>query len=1187
MVELILTEKPSAAKRIANSLADTKPIENKIGKVRYYELKHKGKKIFVACAVGHLYALAEKEKNGWTYPIFSVCWKPAYEVNKDASYTKDYINVIKKLAKQADTFYNSCDYDQEGEVIGLNILRYACNQKTAKRMKFSTLTKEELIDSYENASKTIDWPQAEAGETRHFLDFYYGINLSRALTLAVKNAGSFKILSTGRVQGPSLALLAEREEEIAKFKPEPFWEIELTGKLKKDNISAWHEKGKIKDKSKADEILKKTKGKSAIIDSVTKKRFKQSPPLPFDLTSLQIEAYRTLNISPKQTLAMAQILYTSGRISYPRTSSQKLPPAIGYEKILRGLSKQSQFASLVQELLEKKDLKPNEGNKTDPAHPAIYPTGLTFKGEGKTKSLYELIVHRFLATFAPASLRETINLNIDVNKEKFVASGTRTIEKGWHRFYGRFATFKEEILPDVEKGEEVKSPKIISHEKETQPPKRYTPASIIKELEKRNLGTKCLISNTLVKIGSNNKIYKEKISELFDSLHNEFPSQEGSMKIAINDQISCFSFDGVDEIKSNFKLISKRKLNKDEKVYRIGYRGGNHIELTEEHPILIYRKGGNEYIQTKNLKKGMKSLSSIKISDKFGKEIYSWDKFISKCHEKSSLYADFNIKIIRKNIPQYEFAKRIGLSQSRISEYEKRKNIPLYLFKKLKLNTPDYMNSENKTLKIKNPFPLKLGSSLARVLAKSVGDTSIDKEKIRRENCYDFRYHNTNLDLINQFIEDIYSIFGVILKANLGKKRENQLQIYYVRIPAVIGRILSTISEEIVDKNASKLIKKEFYPEFIGALFDDEGHCMKKEKKLFISNTNFQLLGDVKKMLNSLGIESILYKKQFKLYVRRVKSLEKFFIKIPFISLRKKRRLANLVYQEEIISKDFMTKTISSIKKINYKDYVYDITNNLEIPNFILANGIVVHNSTRAQIIDSLYQRNYVQDTSLKVTDLGMKTNKTLKDYCPEIIDEELTRNFEDELEKIRERKKKGEEVLEKSKKVLKKILYHFKENELKIGKSLIKANRETQERDSYIGKCPVCNKGDLNIKKGKFGFFISCDKYEEGCSTTFSIPARSFAKGTDKLCKDCNYPMIRLIRKGARPQEVCINPKCKSKKIDKDLLEQKRKCPNCGAELVIKKSMYGQFFACPNYPKCKHTERIEKFNKNKKEEKK
>ena len=214
MTTLIISEKPSAALKIATALSEKSPAKKALNKIPYYELKHKKEKILVVSAVGHLYNLKEKNKKGWTYPIFDIGWVPTYESSKGAEYTKGYINLIKKLSKEADKFVVATDYDIEGEVIGLNIIRFACEQKDAHRMKFSTLTKDELIDSYEKANKHLDWLQAEAGETRHFLDYYFGINLSRALTLAVKTTGHFKILSSGRVQGPALKILADKEKEI-------------------------------------------------------------------------------------------------------------------------------------------------------------------------------------------------------------------------------------------------------------------------------------------------------------------------------------------------------------------------------------------------------------------------------------------------------------------------------------------------------------------------------------------------------------------------------------------------------------------------------------------------------------------------------------------------------------------------------------------------------------------------------------------------------------------------------------------------------------------------------------------------------------------------------------------------------------------------------------------------------------
>ena len=499
MYELIITEKPNAAKRIAESLADGKPIKESIGSVPYYKITHGKKDIVVACAVGHLYGLAEKEKKGWRFPSFDIGWKPVSETNKGSAFTKKYLNAIKKLAKNAKEFTVATDYDQEGEVIGLNVIRFVCNQKDAYRMKFSTLTKDELRNSYENKSKHLDWGQAESGEARHFLDWYNGINYSRALTSAIKSTGTFKIMSTGRVQGPALKIIVDREREIKAFVSKPFWQIQLIGEYNSQQITAWHKEDKFWEKAKADNVIEKTKNeKEAKVDNVSRKQFQQMPPFPFDLTSLQMEAYRCLNIQPKETLDIAQELYTSGFISYPRTSSQQLPPSIGYQKVLNGLSRQKAYSELAKSLAKKSNLKPNNGKKTDPAHPAIFPTGIDPDGlKDREAKVYDLIVKRFLATFAENAVRETMTIGINCNEEIFIAKGTRTIEKGWHMFYSPYVQLEEIGLPNVKQNDRIKVKKIELLSKETQPPKRYTPASIIKELEKRNLGTKATRSEII------------------------------------------------------------------------------------------------------------------------------------------------------------------------------------------------------------------------------------------------------------------------------------------------------------------------------------------------------------------------------------------------------------------------------------------------------------------------------------------------------------------------------------------------------------------------------------------------------------------------------------------------------------------------------------------------------------------
>lgn len=488
MTDLIIAEKPSAALKIATSLAEGKIEKHAYKKISYYEISHNKKKLYVACAVGHLFNLAEREKKGWTYPAFDIVWKPSYETNKTSGYTKPYLELIKKVSKEADEIYNACDFDIEGETIFKNILTYACNKKDAKRMKFSTTTKEDLTSAYENALPHIDFKMAEAGETRHFLDHFWGINLSRALTLSVKSAtGMFKILSAGRVQGPALKMLAERELQIKNFKPVPFWLVELLT----EELNAMHEEDKIFEKDKATNIFKNASSGKAVVSSIEKDKFKQEPPHPFDLTGLQIEAYRQLGISPKDTLAICQELYINSYISYPRTSSNQLPESVGYRKIIEKLSQNDTYSKLCQKLLKQTTLKPNNGKKTDPAHPAIYATGeYPSDLEGRERKLYDLIVRRLLSSFGEAAERETVNVEIDTNGEKFNAKGITTVYKGWHEFYGAYAKFEETELPKLDVGQELHFKEVKMHDKETEPPKRYSPASIIKALEARGLGTK-------------------------------------------------------------------------------------------------------------------------------------------------------------------------------------------------------------------------------------------------------------------------------------------------------------------------------------------------------------------------------------------------------------------------------------------------------------------------------------------------------------------------------------------------------------------------------------------------------------------------------------------------------------------------------------------------------------------------
>lgn len=514
---IILTEKPDASTRIANALAEDGPVKKEKRGVYWYEFKRDNKKFLVVSAVGHIFALdTVKDRTGWNYPTFNVEWVPSY-TRKGSEFSKKYFDNIKELAKKGDNFIVATDYDTEGSVIGFNILRFLFKVNDAKRMKFSTLTKEELIESYENASQHLDFGQIESGLTRHYLDFFWGINLTRALTIAMKNqaSGGFAILSTGRVQGPTLDMLFEKELNIRKFKPESYWQIELLCKADSAEILAVYEKDRVWDEKVAKEVFESTKkADEAEVKDVKKRQYFQSPPVPFNTTDLQADAYAHFNYSPSQTMRIAESLYQSGIISYPRSSSQKLPPTIGYERIIRALSTIKNYSGLCKQLLKKGKLQPNEGNRTDPAHPAIYPTAEIADLKRLTsqqKKLYDLIVRRFLAVFAEEAKRESVNVILDAAGNKFIAVGKRTIEPGWIDFYKPYAEFEEQILPELKVGQVLKISKVDLLAKETQPPGRYSQGSILKEMEKRDLGTRATRAEILQTLYNRNYIVGKSI----------------------------------------------------------------------------------------------------------------------------------------------------------------------------------------------------------------------------------------------------------------------------------------------------------------------------------------------------------------------------------------------------------------------------------------------------------------------------------------------------------------------------------------------------------------------------------------------------------------------------------------------------------------------------------------------------
>lgn len=491
MDTLVIAEKPSVALRLAMALGNGKQEQKHTNeRVSYYEIKNGKDTLYVAAAVGHLFTITQKDKTRG-YPVLEIEWAPSHSVSSFSEYTKKYLDALAVLSKKCDKFINACDYDTEGTVIGTNIIKFLSKSHLgdrAKRMKFSTTTTADLQEAYSHLTP-LDLNNYYAGEVRHMLDWLWGINLSRALThaLAGRSFGG-KSLSIGRVQGPTLALLAKHEISITKFVPKPFWRITAT--IQGTEFS--NARGDIFDKKVALAAHEKTKqnATNGIIESVEATERKVNPYPPFDLTSLQMEASRALHIDPSKTLAIAQSLYERSYISYPRTSSQKLPHTLGLPRIISDIAKNPNYSRLAGMLIKQKKFAPKEGAKTDEAHPSIFPTGVTPSGMTEEEArLYDMITKRFLSVFADAATVARLRIVADFAGEKYVANGAKITEKGWLEFY-YYTQLEEKELPRFEKGTKAIATRVETAEMKTQPPKRYSKAGLISELEKRELGTK-------------------------------------------------------------------------------------------------------------------------------------------------------------------------------------------------------------------------------------------------------------------------------------------------------------------------------------------------------------------------------------------------------------------------------------------------------------------------------------------------------------------------------------------------------------------------------------------------------------------------------------------------------------------------------------------------------------------------
>lgn len=516
---LVICEKFDSATRIARALGKDNVRIVSLDGIRLLEVFSDKSQHYIICsAIGHLYDLTDVTRSFNIYPTFDIDWVPLYSKRRQLKKLRLLIRIISEISKSATNFVHACDYDQEGEVIGFNILEYACKQEYDKcfRAKFSTLTDEEIKSSFDNLSPP-NRRLAEAGRCRHVIDFIYGVNLSRALlhSFRIKSKDRFHNISIGRVQGPTLGFIVLKEIEIKKHIPVPYWVLSATFKKNGQIVKAYYIKEKVGTLTEANSVFNGCIGKTGLVKELKVEKVIVDPPFPFSIGDLQREAYRLFSISPKDTLSIAERLYLNALISYPRTSSQKLPATINYNAILSNLSQINEvyygFARLL--FSKNKRLSPTNGEGEDPAHPSIFPTGVRPKRtlNHLELSVYDLIVKRFFATFGdPFTILDTTLLIEVNNKYIFKTQGKKQLDKGWTYFYQPYFKLEETLLPILKIHDILEHDTITILDKFTQAPARSNPSSLLQTMVRENIGTKSTRADIIDILKSRNYIYSHK-----------------------------------------------------------------------------------------------------------------------------------------------------------------------------------------------------------------------------------------------------------------------------------------------------------------------------------------------------------------------------------------------------------------------------------------------------------------------------------------------------------------------------------------------------------------------------------------------------------------------------------------------------------------------------------------------------
>jgi DNA topoisomerase-3 len=498
---LVIAEKPS----VARDLADALP-----GAFENHDSYLESEDTVITFAVGHLVELIDPEDYDERFKKWRMADLPIvpeeFKLRPRDKKAEKQLKVIHKLLQRDDVerVVNACDAGREGELIFAYIYETSGVDKPVERLWISSMTKSAIKDGFEKLRPGEQLRQLEAAaRSRSEADWLVGMNATRAATIRGR-AWVGGVVSLGRVQTPTLALLVKREREIQAFVPEPYWLVHAQFDPRYEGLWFEGDETRLKEAKHAEEVAAKVSGKAGTVESVERKEQSERAPLLYDLTSLQRDANRRFGFSARRTLQAAQSLYEDKKaITYPRTSSRwlsgdlvpQLKPTAATLQPIGEYAAAARYVLALQQLPLARVV--NDSKVSD--HHAIIPTDVEHevgRFSPDERRIFDLVARRFLAVFHPPARYARTTVVTLVEEERFRSRGKVTLEAGWRGVYGllseadQAAARQEEEgenesaeLPPLEQGQTVKCASAEVEAKETKPPPRYTEATLLSAME--------------------------------------------------------------------------------------------------------------------------------------------------------------------------------------------------------------------------------------------------------------------------------------------------------------------------------------------------------------------------------------------------------------------------------------------------------------------------------------------------------------------------------------------------------------------------------------------------------------------------------------------------------------------------------------------------------------------------------